>query len=343
MLRFIGFALLVQLLLAIGLAMVRDLAANNNRELAGALRLPSRLTLMLRTAAAKLLHWVAVDYRRRARTHAAERLQPFSDACPDRPTHLAVFVRGTFGAEGYDNRWEKVVAELRLVHPRTAFFCFYWPGRNSERSRRAEAAVLAEALEALHARHPGLSIIAIGHSHGGTLIEHASRVLPDCVPLAPLLLAAPILQYGQRVADASEAQFMALGFATAIVLPALLLHLAGWALWLLGFPALQLWNLTWFEGVGIVAVFAVFAIRPAVQRARKVLGTAPPAPRHAMRHIWCRGDEIFKMFAHSDAIRSASEALHEAWREQLSRLPSPACDRYRASGPKRSAGMATSY
>jgi len=55
MLKFIGFALLAQLLLAIGFAMVRDLAANQNRELAGALGLPSRLMLMLRTAAAKVL------------------------------------------------------------------------------------------------------------------------------------------------------------------------------------------------------------------------------------------------------------------------------------------------
>lgn len=320
MLNFIGFALIVQLALAITLAIIRDLFTEHSREVGRVLRLPSFSKLLLRTVVAKLLHWFTIDYRRRARAPAVERLQPFCAANPDRPSHLAVFVRGTFGAEGYDRRWEKVVAALRAAHPRIAFFCFYWPGRNGEGSRRAEGAVLAETLSALHARYPRLAIIAIGHSHGGTVIEHASRGMSGHVPLVPILLAAPVLQYDEKLADRSHAHLTALLYASAVFIPALLLHVAGWAMLLLGSPRLHAWNVAWFEPVAVLVVFGVFGLRPAARRAREVLGATPPAPQHVMRHIWCRGDEVFDTFAHTDVIRVASDSLREAWQERLAAL-----------------------
>ncbi|MDP1680513.1 MAG: hypothetical protein Q8L39_01890 [Burkholderiales bacterium] len=320
MLNFIGFAFIVQLLLAIAFAMFRDMFTRHSLEVGRVLRLPTRSELLARTMMAKVLHWTAVDYRRRARAAPAQRLQPFGDAHPTDPTHLAVFVRGTFGAPGYDKRWNQVEATLKAVHPRTAFFCFYWPGHNGERARRADGAALAEALAALSARHRGRPILAVGHSHGGTVIEHASRTLSCEVPLVPILLAAPTLQYDEKLADRSHAHLTALLYASAVFIPALLLHLMGWALWLLRQPALQQWNLAWFEPLGIAAVVAVFALRPAARRARETLGAAPPAPRHAVRHIWCRGDEVFDLFTRADAVRVASDTLREAWHERLERL-----------------------
>lgn len=320
MLNFIGFAFIVQLLLAIAFAMFRDMFTRHSQEVGRVLRLPTRSELLMRTMAAKILHWTAVDYRRRARAAPVERLQPFGDAHPTDPTHLAVFVRGTFGAPGYGKRWNQVEAALKAVHPRTAFFCFYWPGHNGERARRADGAALAEALAALSARHGNLPILAVGHSHGGTVIEHASRTLSSEVPLTPILLAAPTLQYDEKLADRSHARLTALLYASAVFIPILLLHLIGWALWLLGPPGPQHWNLAWFEPLGIVAVVAVFALQPAARRARATLGAAPPAPRHAVRHIWCRGDEVFDMFVRADAVRAASDTLRKAWHERLERL-----------------------
>lgn len=320
MLNFIGFAFIVQLLLAIAFAMFQDVFTRHSQEVGRVLRLPTRSELLARTLMAKVLHWIAVDYRRRARAAPVERLQPFGNSHPADPTHLAVFVRGTFGAPGYDKRWNQVETTLKGVHPRTAFFCFYWPGHNGERARRADGAALAEALAALAARHPGRPILAVGHSHGGTVIEHASRTLSGEVPLVPILLAAPTLQYDEKLADHSHAHLTALLYASAVLIPALLLHLIGWALWLLGQPALQHWNVAWFEPLGIAAVVAVFALRPAARRAREILGTAPPAPRHMVRHIWCRGDEVFDMFTRADAVRVASDMLREAWHDRLERL-----------------------
>lgn len=320
MLNFIGFAFIVQLMLAIALAMFRDMFTRHSQQVGRVLGLPTRSELLARTVGAKVLHWTSVDYRRRARATPVKRLQPFGDSHPADPTHLAVFVRGTFGARGYDIRWNQVEGTLKAVHPRTAFFCFYWPGHNGERARRADGAALAEALAALSASHHGRPIIAVGHSHGGTVIEHASRTLPGGVPLVPILLATPTLHYDEKLADRSHAHLTALLYASAVFIPALLLHLTGWALWLLGLPALQLWNLEWFKPLGIAAIVAVFALRPAARRARETLGGALPAPRHAIRHIWCRGDEIFDMFARADAVRVAGDTLREAWHERLDQL-----------------------
>jgi len=315
---FFGFAFIVHLVLAIGRAMVQDRSTVHRREVQRVIGFWSFVWLVLRTWVAKFLHWVAVDYRRRSRTPPAERLQPFGGANPDRPSHLAVFVRGTFGGEGYDKRWDKVVVAVRSVHPRTACFCFYWPGHNSEVSRRAEGAVLAEALGALHAKHPGVAILTIGHSHGGTVIEHASRHLPGEVPLVPILLGAPVLQYTEKLADRLHAPLTALLYASALFFPALALHLAGWVLMLLGYPGLQAWSLEWFNTLGTVVVIGVFAlVMPAARRAREVLGVTPPAPRHLMRHIWCRGDEVFGLFAHVDAIRETNDSLRNAWHERV--------------------------
>lgn len=320
MLNFLGFALIVQLLLAIGIAMFRDMFTRHSQEVGRVLGLPTRFELLVRTAVAKMMHWFAVDYRRRARASPLERLQPFGETNPADPTHLAVFVRGTYGAPGYNKRWSQVEASLKAVHPRTAFYCFYWPGHNGERARRADGAALAEALGDLSARHRGRPITAVGHSHGGSVIEHASRSLAGEVPLVPILLAAPTLQYDQKLADHSHAHLTALLYASAVFIPALLLHLAGWVLWFLGQSALQDWNVEWFVPMGLAAVVLVFALRPAALRAREALGAAPPAPRHVMRHIWCRGDEVFDMFRRADAVRVASDTLRDAWHERLAQL-----------------------
>jgi hypothetical protein len=319
MLNFIGFAFIVQLALAITIELVQDMFSAHSAEVNRVL-LPTRWQLFVRTVGAKALNWGAIDRRRRARAAPAERLQPYGDVPPDDPTHLVVFVRGTYGWQGYDDRWQRVVTALREVHPRAAFFCFYWPGRNGERARRADGAALAEALQTLNVCHAGRPIIAVGHSHGGTVIEHASRRLPGDVPLVPILLATPALQYDEKLADRSHAHLTALLYASAVFFPGLALMLAGWASWLVGFPELQRWNLKWFEPVAAAVILAVFAIRPFALRARKELGAPLPAPRHAMRHIWSSNDEIFDMFARTETVRTASDALRAVWHERLRQL-----------------------
>lgn len=132
MLDFIGFALIVQLLLAITIEMARDMFSEHRRKLARLLNLPTSFVLLVRTLTAKVLHWTAVDYKGRARDTAIDRLQSFREANPANPTHLVVFVRGTFGGPGYDSRWDRLATALTTVHPHTAFFCFLllllaWP------------------------------------------------------------------------------------------------------------------------------------------------------------------------------------------------------------------------
>ncbi len=97
---FFGFAFIVHLVQAIGRAMIQDRSAVHRREVQRVVGFWSFVWLVLRTWVAKLLHWLAVDYRRRSRTSATARLQPFGVANPDQPSHLAVFVRGTFGGDG---------------------------------------------------------------------------------------------------------------------------------------------------------------------------------------------------------------------------------------------------
>lgn len=320
MLNFVGFAFIVQLLLAVAFAMFRDMFSRHRQEVGRVLGLPTLSKLLALTMLAKVFHWAAIDYRRRARATPVERLQPFGNTPPGDPTHLAVFVRGTFGAPGYGRRWDQVEATLKAVHPRTAFFCFYWPGRNGERARRADGAALAEALATLSARHRGCPIIAVGHSHGGSVIEHASRTLPGTVPLVPILLAAPTLQHDEKLADRSHAHLTALLYASAVFMPALLLHLIGWAMWLLGWPELQQWNVAWFKPLSVVVIVSVLALLAAARRAREALGATLPAPRHLIRHIWCRSDEVFDLFTLTDAVRVASDTLREAWHERLDRL-----------------------
>lgn len=179
---------------------------------------------------------------------------------------------------------------------------------------------MAQALVTLSTRHARLPIVAIGHSHGGSVIEHALRHLPSELSIVPILLATPDLQYDEKLVDRPNAHLTALLYAGAVAIPAVLSLLAGWALALLGSPGLNIWNDQWLLPAGILVVALVFALRPAVRRAREALCAKQPKPRHKARRIWCHGDEVFYMFARADAVRNASETLRVAVIERLERL-----------------------
>lgn len=162
--------------------------------------------------------------------------------------------------------------------------------------------------------------MAIGHSHGGSVIEHALRHLPNDLSIVPILLATPDLQYDEKLLDRSSAHITALLYAGAVIIPAVLSLLAGWALALLGSPGLNTWNDQWLPPTGILAVALVFALRPAARRAREALCAMQRESRHKVRRIWCHGDEVFYMFARADAVRNASDTLRVAVIERLERL-----------------------
>ena len=319
-LSFLGVAFVVQLTLAILIEVLRDLFSAHRRSLASKVNLPNSSILIGRTVVAKLLHWAAVDYRLRARTGPPERLAAFGQDQPTDPSHLVVFVRGTFGAGGYGHQWERVAETVRATYPKAAFFCFFWAGRNSERSRRQEGDVLAKSLALLVKQYPDTRVIAIGHSHGGNVIEHACRLIAASVRITTVLLATPQLEYTEKCADLSHAHLTAMLYASALFIPAFLAHVLGWVLAAHGFNALHEWNANWFLPAGTVVVAAVFAIRPFALRARETLGARLPQVRHRTHRIWCHGDEVLELFRATDALRSATDALRKVAVSRVEKL-----------------------
>ena len=317
---FFAVAFLVQLLIAFTVAFAKDVFSSHRRALAAPFGFPTSLRLLLATGIAKLLHWFAVDYRKHAKGLGAHRLQPFEDAACAAPTHVVVLVRGTFGKLAYGEPWRKLAKSVRAIHPSAVFFRFNWAGRNGEMTRRADGAALAAGLQSLAQQYPQARLIAIGHSHGGTVIEHALGVLAGRLEVMPVVLATPQLRYVAKITDLPDARLTALLYAGALTVPAFGLVLASWIWGAKGQPSLMEWTADWLIPIGLLILLAAVAIRPLVWKARERLAVPVASPAWPVFRIWCKGDEVFKLFKQTHTIRLALNPLRSAYNERLEHL-----------------------
>jgi hypothetical protein len=320
MLEFMGFAFLVQLLLAVAVEAIKDIFSAHRRALARPLGLPTSIELLFKAAVAKVLHWWAIAHWEVARGGSRNRLVPFCADAPSAPTQLVIFVRGTFGSLGYDSRWTKLADSIRHVHPDAAFFRFNWAGRNGEAARRADGAVLAALAVDLAARYPGVALLAIGHSHGGSVIEHAVRSLDPDLILIPVVLGAPDLAYAAKDTDLPDARLTALLYSSVLIAPAFLIVVLSWVFAAFGMSSLMGWTAEWLLPLGLLLVVFAFLLRPLVWKARALLSEPLPLPSRRIARIWCAGDEIFDLFRRADAVRLALHSLRDAFGERLERL-----------------------
>lgn len=90
---------------------------------------------------------------------------------------VIVTVHGTFatGPEAGEKWWQKesafsrqLLSHFKSRNEKIAFEPFIWDGRNSECSRRKAGEALAK-----HLSHDKRPTVLIGHSHGGSVIDHA--------------------------------------------------------------------------------------------------------------------------------------------------------------------------
>lgn len=316
----IALAAIVELTLAIAITYARDRRQDFHHALRVPVGLLAVIALFVQHKYSLFAGFFFIDRRRRAKLPPHQRLQAYREQLAAQPKQLFIFVRGTFGAGGYDQRWGGIVAQIRKREPASSFYCFYWPGQNSEQARRRQGAILALAVRHLTQNFPGIPIIAIGHSHGGSVITHASRYLPAECNFSGILIATPELHFGPKLADFAHARVTAMMYASALIFLFLLSVLVSWVFAAFGQTWFFYWGNQWLLSIGLALGCIVFALRTKVRRAREAVLQELPPIKHRIFRIWGEGDETFSTFAKTDHIRHVSQHIFEVVNQRLDTL-----------------------
>jgi hypothetical protein len=103
----------------------------------------------------------------------------------------------------FETKLVELLQPLGLPRGSLAFERIAWSGRNNFADREAAATTLREALAAARRGHPGLPIVVVAHSHGGTVAVKALDARHPACPTgvqALLTLGSPFVRLTERAA-----------------------------------------------------------------------------------------------------------------------------------------------
>jgi hypothetical protein len=313
----LGLAALIQFGLAVGMFLMRERRTILGRRLGVALDVPAILLLLAQALVSMVLNRAAID--RGARASAKDRLQPTSEFGDSRPNLLVVLVRGTFAKGDFGDDWKELANVIRATSPRARLLSFYWPGRNSELDRRRQALAFADNISALAASHPGVPIMAMGHSHGGNVIQLGLRFLPAGIPIHGILIGTPPFELNAKELTAPQRRHIAALYASALIIPFFAAFLFGHVLAAAGYTWLRD-AVDWIPLVVPVLVVGAVVLRPRVWAAREAILRPLPPLVYPVFRIWCRNDEIFEMFRRAEEVRRLTGSFADVTTQRITRL-----------------------
>lgn len=133
---------------------------------------------------------------------------------PKMPGHglHAILVHGTFAADAtwpdHPSPFAQAMATLDPAGVRLSRF--NWSGGNTHRARVEGADALRAVLRAQVEDAPGVSILLVGHSHGGNVCLAAADAIPDANAAGVVTLATPFFHVRKRSTFALHTLFAAL-------------------------------------------------------------------------------------------------------------------------------------
>lgn len=305
----LAIAGLIQLAISVVFQWIRDQRIEPTQSMGRSAGIGLTLKTIVSTLVSTYSNNARIDQTEQAK--GVNRLHPFepTKTLPLRPKLVVVFVRGTFGKAGYDKRWNSVKKSIEAVEPNSIFRCFHWPGRNSEIERISEGRILAANLQTIAALYSQAKIVVIGHSHGGSVIEHALRFLAPGFQILPVGIGTPAFSIQAKQTDLFNASHTATLYAAAFTSPFLLAMVYGYLARFWGIEILYQVGVELVFPVGFMLILIMFKIKPYVWAARDALLQPLPPISKQLQRISCKGDEILTLLNHAEQVRVATEPV----------------------------------